>query len=194
MIKNIITLKKVNNKVIFLSLFSLFIILSSCNKKYEKKDIEKIITLSLNEFPDIIKVSTEFAPRIDRNVSDKIFLQRFLSPQDELNKSITERDIDFMIVNKEHLFKQKKVITDYVNFNSKEKCISTDLYFKDSENFFKNFDSFVRFTRPYISRNHDFAIVGYNSYSKNSSGGGYLLLNKNKSRWVLLKKIQTWHT
>lgn len=183
MIKNITILKKY--KLYFVSALIPFF-LSSCNKKYNKGDITEIIKTTLMEFSieNNLKMSIEFAPRLERNISDKQFLENnfLLTPS---NSTISREDIDFMLQNKNSLSKQK--LSDYIScFN---KCIYTDPYFKGDQKIFKDVVSFIRVTRPYISINTNFAIIGYGIYNKFSFSRGYFLLSKNESKWKIIRKV-----
>jgi len=74
------------------NLFVLFLFVSffltSCNKEYHEDDLSKIINITINQFSSETMLSNEFAPRIERNISDKLFFKNMIEfSKGEIDKS-----------------------------------------------------------------------------------------------------------
>lgn len=191
MIKNIITLKtrKFQNSFYLLIFFFLF---SCTNTYYDDKDIIAILNLSIVELKQNDEyLAIEFSPRLGRVSGDEVYLESYMD-----SYMITQKDIDFMLNNKKHRFKEKKyLLTDYISLKSLE-TIESNPYYKGDEHFFKNlkYDGFLRLTFPYISIDKKIAIIGYQFVCDDLCGsGGIIIFSKNENReWIISKKHQEW--
>lgn len=194
---------KIYQNSIFLFIFLFFISCKEDSLKYNDKDVVTILSLSIKELTkkkEMI-ISKEFAPRLERSLSDDEFfknkINRLKIPQD---KKIEFRKVDvkYMHSNNRIRFKQKKEMTDFITIND-SLLIKTDSYYSNDSirlKFFKNlkYRNVLRLSFPYISKNKKVAVIGYEIICEGLCGiGGKIYFYKNKNnQWVIYSKNQDW--
>jgi len=194
---------KIFQNSILLFVFLFFISCKEDSVKYSDKDVVTILNLSIKELTkrNEMLISKEFAPRLERLLSDDEFLKNKINrlniPQAKEIEFYNE-DVKYMLNNNRIRFEQKKIMTDFITIND-GMLIKTDSYYSNDSirlKFFKNlkYRSILRLSFPYISKNKKVAIIGYEVICEGLCGnGGKIYFYKNKSnQWVIYSKSQDW--